>query len=170
MPFVKPKHKVLVGGTPIVDEVVAEGTTLKPRLFVIRGTADHQAVLAGDGATRPLGILDKDRRYPITDAFADKAPVKVLKGSIVVVAILAANQSITKGQGLACAADGQVKAGATLSVSVPSGTTTVTSTAAQPDLTEAGSVPPGGIIVAYSEETISTGAGETKPILVRLVI
>jgi len=170
MPYVKPTNKILVGGTPLVDELVAEGTTLKPGLFVRKGTGDHQAQLAIDGDTRPLGILDADPRYKLADAFPDKHPVKALKGPIVVVATLAASQSITKGQALVCAANGQVKAGATLSVSVPSGATAVTSNAAQPDLTEAGTVPPGGVIVGYSEETISTGAGETKPIMMRLVI
>jgi hypothetical protein len=169
MPFVKPTNKVLVGGNPIIDELVAEGTTLAPRLFVRKGTGDHQAQLAVDGEIRPLGILDMDPRYKITDAFADKAPVKVLKGPIVVVAKLAASQTITKGQALVCAANGEVKAAATISVSVPAGATAVTSTAAQPDLLEIGSIPPYGVIVGFAEETISTGAGETKPILMRLV-
>jgi len=39
MPFVKPSNAVLVGGAPIVEELVTEGTNCKARLFVKKGTA-----------------------------------------------------------------------------------------------------------------------------------
>jgi hypothetical protein len=170
MPYGKPTNKILVAGTPIVDECVTEGTSVKPGLLVVRGTGDHQVVLAGAGAKNPLGVVDIDPRYKMADAFPDKHPVKVLKGAIVALLLLAASQTIAKGRALICAANGQVQGAVDLSVSVPSGATAVTSTAAQPDLTEAGSIPPGGVIVGYAEETLSTGAGETKWIMARLVI
>jgi len=169
MPFIKPTNKILVGGQPLVEELVTEGTSCKPGLFVVKGTADHQVGLAGDGAKNPLGILDSDPRYPITDTFPDKHPVRVLKGPIVVVATLASGNNVSKGQALVCAANGQVKAAADISVQVPSGATAVTSTAAQPDLTEIGSIPPYGVIVGFAEESVDASAA-AKSIMVRLVI
>jgi hypothetical protein len=169
MPFVKPSNKILVGGTPIVEELITEGTSCKPGLFVKKGTADHQVMLAGDGEQKPLGVLDADPRYPITQAFPDKHPVRVLKAPAVVVATLASGNNVVKGAPLVCAANGKLKAAATISVIVPSGSTQVTSNAAQPDLQEIGSIPPYGPIVAYAEESVDASAAD-KSIIVRLVI
>lgn len=173
MPFVRPSNKILVAGSPIVEELLAENTggsdDLKPGMLVIKGTGDHQVKYAGAGAKNVQGIADYDPRYKITDAFPEGTSVRVLKGSIVVVATLAENQTINKGDALIAAASGEVKKGADIAVAVPSGATAVTSTAAQPDLTESGSIPPDGIVVGHAEESVTTGAGETKPIMMRMV-
>jgi hypothetical protein len=169
MTLVRPTNKVLVGGAPIVDELVTEGTTCKARLFVKKGTADHQVTLAADGEKKPLGILDREKDIPIDNTFPDKQSVRVMKAPAVVVGILASGNNVAKGAALICAADGKLKAAADISVSVPSGSTTVTSTAAQPDLTEIGSIPPYGVIVAFAEESVDASGGD-KPIMVRLVI
>lgn len=169
MPFGKPTNKILVAGQPLVEECVTEGASVKPGLFLKRGTADHQVVLAGDGEKNPLGVADYDPRYKISDAFADKLSIRVLKGAIVVLAMLASGNNVVKGQPLVCAANGMLKLAADISVSVPSGATTVTSTAAQPDLTEIGSIPPYGVIVSFAEESVDASA-EDKPIMARLVI
>jgi len=169
MPFVRPTNKILVAGSPLVEELVTEGTSVKPGLFVKKGTADHQVGLAGDGEKKPLGVADYDPRYKISDTFPDKHPVRVLKGPIVVVATLASGNNVVKGAPLVCAANGKLKAAADISVSVPSGTTTVTSNAAQPDLVEIGSIPPYGVIVGFAEESVDASAKD-KPIMVRLVI
>jgi len=170
MPFIKPLNAVLVGGNPIVEDgLVTEGTSCKARLFVKKGTADHQVQPAGDGEQKPLGILDRDKAIPIDNTFPDKHPVRVMKAPAVVVGILAQGNNVVKGAPLVCAPAGKLKAAAVISVSVPSGTTTVTSTAAQPDLVEIGSIPPYGPIVAYAEESVDASA-EDKPIMVRLVI
>ena len=169
MPFVKPSNAILVGGSPLVEELVTEGTTVKPGLFLKKGTADHQVTLAGDGEKKPLGVADYDPRYKISDAFPDKHPVRALKGSIVVVATLASGNNVTKGASLVCAANGKLKAAADIAVQVPSGSTAVMSTAAQPDLTEIGSIPPYGVIVGFAEESVDASS-EDKPIMVRLVI
>lgn len=110
MPFVKPTNKILVGGQPLIEELVTEVTTCKPGLFVKKGTADHQVTLAGDGEQKPLGVLDADPRYKITDAFSDKFPVRVLKAPAVVVATLASGNNVVKGAPLVCAANGKLKA------------------------------------------------------------
>lgn len=169
MPFVRPTNKILVGGQPLIEELVTEGTTCKPGLFAKKGTADHQATLAGDGEQKPLGVFDADPRYPIANTFPDKFSVRVLKAPAVVVATLASGNNVVKGAPLVCAAGGKLKAAALISVSVPAGATAVTSTAAQPDLTEIGSIPPYGVIVGFAEESVDASAAD-KPIMVRLVI
>jgi hypothetical protein len=169
MPFGKPSNKILVAGQPLVEECVAEGATIKPGLFLKKGTADYQVVLTADGEKNPVGVADYDPRYKISDAFSDKHSVRVLKGAIVVVATLLTGNNAVKGQPLVCAADGKVKLAADISVSVPAGSTNVTSDAAQPDLTEIGSIPPYGVIVGFAEESIDASAAD-KPIMVRLVI
>jgi hypothetical protein len=169
VPFVRPANKILVAGSPLVEELITEGTSVKPGMLVIKGTGDHQVQPAGDGAKNPLGVADYDARYKITDAYPDKSPVRVLKGSIVVVVTLASGNNVSKGQALVCAPNGEVKAAADIAVSVPSGTTTVTSNAAQPDLQEIGSIPPYGVIVGFAEESVDASA-EAKPLMMRLVI
>lgn len=109
MPFVKPLNKILVAGTPIVDECITEDTNVKPGLLVVKGTSDSQVVLAGAGALNVLGVVDADPRYPITQTFPSGHPVKVLKGPIVAVLTLAASQTITKGRRMQAAANGQVQ-------------------------------------------------------------
>lgn len=169
MPFIRPSNKILVAGSPLVEELVTEGTTVKPGLFLRKGTADHQVQPAGDGEKKPLGVADFDPRYKISDAFPDKHPVRVLKGPIVVVATLASGNNVVKGAPLVCALNGRLKAAADIAVQVPSGATAVTSTAAQPDLLEIGSIPPYGVIVGFAEESVDASAAD-KPIMVRLVI
>lgn len=166
MPFVKPSNTVLVGGTPIIEDLETEGTTVKPRLLVVKGTADHQVVLAGADAVNVQGIVKEDGRSPIDDAFPDAHPVKVIKGPAIVVGILAQNQTINKGDRLKPAANGQVQKHVE-TLSVDAGATAVTSTAANGAIVSGFATDP---IVAIAEETISTGAGETKNIVMRLVI
>lgn len=76
-------------------------------MLVIKGTGDHQVGLAGAGAANVLGAVDYDPRYKISDAFTDKHPVRVLKGTIVVLTLVA-SQTIAKGDKLMAAANGQV--------------------------------------------------------------
>jgi hypothetical protein len=156
MPVAKPTNKVLAGGTPFIEELQAEGVNVKPRLLVVKGTGDHQVVPAGANARNVLGIADIDPRKKIDDAFADGDPVKVISGPVAVVGILAESQTINKGDKLRAAANGQVQA---LQADQPvneGGTSTYT---IYYDRT-----------VAIALETISTGVGETKPILMRLVV
>lgn len=61
------------------------------------------------------------------------------------IALVYSGGAITQGSAVSSDANGKAVAAANFSVSVPSGTTGVTSNAAQPDLTEAGSVLPQAI-------------------------
>lgn len=95
---------------------------------------DGRKCAAGDGG--PFGVAIK--------AIASGADMKgnvLIKGAADVVAA----GTISQFSYVKPAANGQVDAASKISVAVPSGGTTVTSTAAQPDLTESGSIPPDGL-------------------------
>lgn len=154
MPFVKPSNKILVGGTPLVEELLTEGTSVKPGLLVKKGTADYQVVLAGNKARDVEGVVDYDSRYKITDAFPDKHPVRVLKGSIVVVCTLKSGENVAKGTRLMAAANGELQEIMTQPVD-ESGTSGYT---IYYDL-----------LVGYAEESVDASAA-AKPIMVKLVI
>ena len=154
MPFVKPSNKILVGGTPLSEELLTEGASVKPGLFVKKGSGDHQVGLAGDKARNVLGVVDYDARYPIADAFPDKHPVRVLKGNIVVVCTLKSGQNVAKGARLMAAANGELQE-LTAQVVDESGTGSYTLYF--------------DLLVGYAEESVDASGG-AKPIMVRLVI
>ena len=154
MPFVRPSNKILVGGTPLSEELLTEGASVKPGLFVKKGTGDHQVGLAGDKARNVLGVVDYDARYPIADAFPDKHPVRVLKGNIVVVCTLKSGQNVAKGARLMAAANGELQE-ITTQVVDESGTGSYTLYF--------------DLLVGYAEESVDASGG-AKPIMVRLVI
>lgn len=93
------------------------------------------------------GILNADTKT------GNIAPV-AYKG----IAIVTAKGAITAGQKVAVDADaGKVKAASALSIAVPSGGTTVTSDAAQPNLVEAGGVLPQRTIGTAWDTAVNDG-------------
>jgi len=144
----------LVGGTPLSEELLTEGASVKPGLFVKKGSGDHQVGLAGDKARNVLGVVDYDARYPIADAFPDKHPVRVLKGNIVVVCTLKSGQNVAKGARLMAAANGELQE-LTAQVVDESGTGSYTLYF--------------DLLVGYAEESVDASGG-AKSIMVRLVI
>jgi len=96
---------------------------------------DGRKCAAGDGG--PFGV-----------AIADIASGEDMKGKVLVKGAVdvVANGAISQLKFVKPAANGRVEAAAKMAVAVPSGATTVTSTAAQPDLTESGSIPPDGLV------------------------
>lgn len=83
---------------------------------------------------KALGILNAN------SALGEQTPVAVSG-----IALVLSGGVITVGSAVASDAAGKAVVATPFSVSVPSGATAVTSTAAQPDLTEAGSVLPQAI-------------------------
>ena len=144
----------MVGGTPLSEELVTEGASVKPGLFVKKGTGDSQVGLAGDKARNVLGVVDYDARYPIADAFPNKHPVRVLKGNIVVVCTLKSGQNVAKGARLMAAANGELQE-ITTQVVDESGTGSYTLYF--------------DLLVGYAEESVDASGG-AKSIMVRLVI
>ena len=144
----------MVGGTPLSEELLTEGASVKPGLFVKKGSGDHQVGLAGDKARNVLGVVDYDARYPIADAFPNKHPVRVLKGNIVVVCTLKSGQNVAKGARLMAAANGELQE-ITAQVVDESGTGSYTLYF--------------DLLVGYAEESVDASGG-AKSIMVRLVI
>lgn len=114
MPFGKPANKILVAGQPIIEECVAENTggsdDVKPGMVAIKGTGDHQVKYAGAAAVNAVGVVDYNFRYKITDAYPEGDPARILKGDFVWVGTLANGQSVSKGDKLICAANGELQA------------------------------------------------------------
>ena len=113
---------------------------------------DGRKCAAGDGG--PFGIAIK--AIASGEDMKDKV---LIKGAADVVADGAINQFTY----VKPAANGQVEAAAKIAVAVPAGATTVPSTAAQPDLTESGSIPPDGL-VGYALDA-AAGAGSVFTLL-----
>ena len=143
MPYVKPLHKILVGGDPIVEELVTEGTDVKPGLLAIPGTGDHQVKPAGLSAENVIGVVDYDAKRPLTEAYPNNYSVRILKGNIVVVLTLKSGNNVTKGTRLQSEANGMCKP--------------LPNTENYQRL------------IGYAEESVDAST-EDKPIMVRLVI
>lgn len=114
-------------------------------------------------------LLTKAADGTTADDFAADDIVKVLGGvGAGLIGVLAVSQTIIAGDLLVCAVKGRLQKAAALAITVPSGSTAVTSTAAQPNLTEAGTLPPsgsgGGIVVARAEEDVTTDGSTNSPI------
>lgn len=173
MPYVRGQAGVVVGGAPlaIFEELRVKTVTtghMRPGRLVKRDTTDSEFQLAGAGDKGILGFIGRD---PTKDAGVDLAAgqwARIGHGPNGIVAVLSLDESqtIVKGDRLVPAANGRVKKATAFSVSVPSGAVAVTSTAAQPDLTEAGSDLPEEI-VGKAEESVTTGTSAFSDINVR---
>jgi hypothetical protein len=96
---------------------------------------------------------------PFGVAIADIANGEDMKGKVLIKGVVkvVASGSISQFAYVAPDANGKVKAAAVLSVSVPTGETPVTSNAAQPNLLEAGSYCPDGLVGAALEAANANG-------------
>jgi len=108
--------------------------------------ADGRKCAAGDDG--PFGV-----------AIADIANGEDMKGKVLIKGIVkvVASGAIAQFKFVAPDANGRIKAAVPLSVTVPSGATAVTSTAAQPDLVEAGSYCPDGLVGTALEAASANG-------------
>jgi hypothetical protein len=176
MPFKVPAgRKVVIAGRPVIEEFNLEtATNVKPGRLVKKGTDADDVVVNSAGGT-PAGWVGWDGEgchpgiSPATrdTAYAQDKKIPVVYGpGIILVGKLASGQNVTKDTSLVAAANGELAAAAAMSVAVPAGATPVTSDAAQPDLTEAGSIPPGGVIVAQAKEDCDASSG-AKDIIIK---
>ena len=108
--FVDPENAVLVAGDPVVEELICKTVTnCTPGVLVERDTDDDHFKVCG-AAGVPLGFLDVSHKKGIGDTYEADQAAKILKGAIVVKAILANGQNVTKGAELETAASGRIKA------------------------------------------------------------
>jgi hypothetical protein len=170
----KPTNKIVAAGKPLVMELNVEtATNMYPGRLVIKGTNDNEVKVCG-AAGISVGWLGYEQvtnaGYMPTDvntiyAAGAQAPV-LYGGGFVVVASLAENNIIVKGDRLVAAANGEVsKAAAAVTIA---GDTDVKSSAAAAPIS--GTVPEGGIVVGIAMETVTTAAGVSADLMVLSLI
>ena len=170
--FTKPNNAILVAGNCIVQELeVKTATNCIPGRLVERDTTDSQ-IKVGTAAGNVIGWLGYEqaskqyRSANISTAYAANAQAPVLSGGgFAILGRLASGQNVVKGARLVAAANGELTAASALAV--PSGATTVTSNAAQPNIS--GGVGSQGHVVAIAEESVDASGG-AKDIMVRSLI
>ncbi|KKG35359.1 hypothetical protein DU52_15580 [Methanosarcina mazei] len=170
----KPTNKIVAAGKPLVMELNVEtATNVYPGRLVKKGTNDNDIVVCGAGENC-IGWAGYEQvtnaGYMPTDvdtiyAAGAQAPV-LYGGGFVVVATLADNQTIAKGDRLVAAANGEVtEAIAAACTSGAAAATAVVSTT--PTIT--GSVGIGGIVVGIALESVTTN-GATSDLMVLSLI
>lgn len=155
-------------------KVGSSNSGVRSARFVKRDSDDHTVIATTAGDT-PLGYLETgqvDNSTPSTfgpgewqtgSDFAEDDLVNVSRGPGYCVPVVVEDSSgtVNAGDPLTTGASGKLKGQSALSVAVPSGTTTVQSTAAQPDLTESGGTLPEPL-VAYASETGDPSGGDVE--------
>jgi len=170
---VKPANAVVAGGKPIIQELkVEDSTNMYPRRLVKKGTHDDDVVV-NTAAGNAIGWLGYEQCAPafkpdtIDSLYATGAKAPVVSGpGLIVVGRLAQGQNVTKGTMLVGAANGELTAATALTVK--SGATQVTSTAANGSILT-GTIGDQGRIVAIAEESVDASS-VAKYILVRSMI
>ena len=172
MPFKVPSgRKVVVAGSPVIEELTVEGTGVKPGRYVKKGTAATQVVVVAAPTDKPAGIVgwDNEGAHPeASPATRDtaytagkKAPI-VYGPGIILVAKLASGQNVTKDTPLILAANGELQAAATDTAVETAGSSHVT-------VALAGSFPAGGMIVALAKENKDASGGALDIIIESLI-
>jgi len=148
---IKPINKIVAAGTPLVQELKVEtATNMYPGRLVQKGTNDDDIIVADSTVGNDIvGWLGYEQTAPVfrpstpdTIYEADDMAAVLNGGGFIIVACLAASQTITKGEALTSAAAGTL------------------TTSAGPDT---------DIVVAYAEESVTT-TGAIADIMVRSVI
>jgi hypothetical protein len=171
MPFTIPSgRKVVIAGNPVIEELTAEGTGVKPGRLVKKGTAATQVVVVAAATDKPSGWVgwDGEGAHPGASpatrdtayTAAKKAPVIYGPGAILV-GKLASGQNVTKDTPLIPAADGELQAASNIAAAEQAGTRHVGATA--------GSLPPGGMIVALAKEDCDASSAATNIIVESLI-
>jgi hypothetical protein len=171
MPFTAPSgRKVVIAGSPIIEELTVEGVGIKPSLLCKKGTAATQVIVVAAATDKPSGWVgwDAEGAHPAaspadrTTAYtaAKKCPV-VYGPGIIVYGRLASGQNVVKDQPLIPAADGELQAAADIAAAAQAGTRHVAATA--------GSFPPGGMIVALAKENKDASGGALNIIVESLI-
>ena len=170
MPFTIPSgRKVVIAGNPVIEELTAEGTGVKPGRLVKKGTAATQVVVVAAATDKPSGWVgwDGEGAHPGASpatrdtayTAAKKAPVIYGPGAILV-GKLASGQNVTKDTPLIPAADGELQAASNIANSGSSG---------HVGATLGGSFPPGGMIVALAKENKDASGGALDVIVESLI-
>lgn len=171
--MIHPTNKIVLDSQNLHIQTmkVENGTLTYPGCLVKKGTSDDDVVVAtaGSDAFGWLGYEQTTKKWrpaTVDEIYLIHAQVAVINGpGIVLVAHLAASQTVTKGERLVATADGELAAATALVI--PSGTVAVLSSGAQPAIT--GAFGSEQIVVAIAEESVTT-TGAAADILVRSLI
>lgn len=151
--------------TKIVNKKVETGgSNMIPGALVQIGSSAGEIALNDEGDVNPIGWIsfeDTPAQYidghSITTAFATDDIIAIVSGpGTGVQAVLATSQTITEGDLLVAADNGQVQEASASTITIASGSVTVKSDKAQPDEAVAGSYGAEGIIVATAAEAVTT--------------
>jgi hypothetical protein len=169
-----PNNKILVAGTPLIQELnVENATNMYPGRLVKKGTNDNDVTVSGAAGIcfgwlgyeqcTNAGFMPTDK----TTNYAANAQAPVLYGGgFVVLGKLAANQTVVKGDRLVAAADGMVSKAAP--AVTKDGSTQVTSSAAK-EAPISGTVPEGGIVVGIAMESVTTTTAAADIMVLSLI-
>ena len=172
MPFKVPSgRKVVVAGSPVIEELTVEGVLVKPGRLVKKGTLATQVVGVASATDKPSGWVGWDNEGAHPEASpatrdtaytaAKKAPIIYGPGTILV-GKLASGQNVTKDAPLIPAANGELQAATTETAVATAGSSHVT-------VALAGSFPAGGMIVALAKENKDASASALDVIVESLI-
>ena len=176
----KPANTILVAGSPLVQTLKVEtATNMYAGRLAIQGTNDDDVTVGGAWALNSMAVgwlgyeqtTKKHRPATVNTIYLINANVAVLNGGhfVIVAALQASQGTLKKGDALVMGTDGCVAKATAQTATTPAGAVAVTSSGAQPVMTQAGGIPAQGPIVGYAEETIADVAAITD-IMVRSVI
>jgi len=171
MPFTIPSgRKVVIAGSPVIEELTAEGVGVKPGRLVKKGTAATQVVVVAAATDKPSGWVgwDGEGAHPgASPATKDtaytagkKAPIWYGPGTIGW-GVLASGQNVTKDTPLIPAANGELAAASNIAAEEQAGTRHVAATG--------GSFPPGGMIVAFAKENCDATSAAKQIVIESLI-
>lgn len=172
MPFTIPSgRKVVIGGKPVIEEFTVEtGTGVKPGRLVKKGTDADDVVIVAAATDKPSGWVgwDNEGAHPRTSpatrdtayATGTLAPIVYGPGTILV-GKLASGQNVTKDTPLIPAADGELQAASNIAAAESASTRHVGATA--------GSLPPGGMIVALAKQNCNATSAAQNIIIESLI-
>jgi hypothetical protein len=170
---VKPTNSIVCdrSNIQVTTKKVETATNVYPGRLVKKGSDDNDIVV-NTAAGAPLGWAgyeDTHKKYrpaTVDTIYVVNSYIAVVKGAgMKIVASLASGQNVVAGAILVAAANGELTAAT--AAAIPSGTTAVTSSSAQP--TVAGSLSSEGIPVAVAEQSMDASAGALD-IIVRSLI
>jgi hypothetical protein len=178
--MVKPSNKIVQNGVPpFVDIMKVEvAANMYPGRLVKKGTNDDDVVVvaaATDKMTGWLGYEQTSKKYrPATVdtiyVIAHQAAVLSGGGFRIVASMANGTAAQIKGTTLIGAAAGEVTVAAAISASWgTSGGTSVLNSTSTPSITMAGSIPPGGRLVAVLMEYCDASGGAADCIVESLI-
>jgi hypothetical protein len=148
-------------GIHVATKKVETATNVYPGRLVKKGTDDNDIVVntAAGAALGWAGYEDTIKKYrpaTVDTIYVVNSFIAVVNGpGIRVVASLASGQNVAAGANLVAAANGELTAATALAV--PSGTTAVTSSSAQPAIS--GAYGAQGIVVARAVQSVDASGG-----------